>query len=334
MTLHYGENLASCPLKHLIMLAPANHGSALAHLGKSRLGRIRAMTQGIEPGVRVLDWLELGSDASWALNEAWLRYDCVRAGIYPFTLIGQSLDRRFYDHLNSYTGEPGSDGVVRVAAANMNYGLIRLRQRGDALEPVRTERSPRTAFGVLPGLAHSGGEMGIIASVTAAKAAAHPAAQWVLKCLGVASAADYAAVADRLAQVTGETQKRQRVEVVEKITGTRKFITSRYAMVVFRMVDDRGNALSDYDLFITGGPRYSPDDLPPGFYVDRQRNTTWTATFCGEDWGRRAWRDGSDSGWSRGPNRAPTTWCTTGPWSGNPTSRLSLTCSGPTKPSW
>ena len=43
-------------------------------------------------------------------------------------------------------------------------------------------------------------------------------------------------------------------------------------MLVFRFVDDRGEVLSDYDLFITGGPKYSPDDLPEGFFVDRQRN--------------------------------------------------------------
>ena len=43
-------------------------------------------------------------------------------------------------------------------------------------------------------------------------------------------------------------------------------------MLIFRFIDDRGDVLTDYDLYITGGPHYSPDDLPPGFFVDRQRN--------------------------------------------------------------
>jgi hypothetical protein len=43
-------------------------------------------------------------------------------------------------------------------------------------------------------------------------------------------------------------------------------------MLVFRFIDDRGSLLTDYDLYLTGGPDYSPDDLPPGFFVDRQRN--------------------------------------------------------------
>jgi triacylglycerol esterase/lipase EstA (alpha/beta hydrolase family) len=64
MDLYYRDRLDQCPLSHLIMLAPANHGSALAQLGKSRLSRIKHFFQGVEPGQRVLDWLELGSDES------------------------------------------------------------------------------------------------------------------------------------------------------------------------------------------------------------------------------------------------------------------------------
>jgi len=36
----YLESEKSCPMSHLIMLAPANFGSALAQLGKGRLSRI------------------------------------------------------------------------------------------------------------------------------------------------------------------------------------------------------------------------------------------------------------------------------------------------------
>ncbi|MBK7031601.1 MAG: hypothetical protein IPH45_21470 [Bacteroidales bacterium] len=45
------------PLSHLIMLAPANFGSALARLGKSRLSRIKAWFEGVEPGQEFLNWL-------------------------------------------------------------------------------------------------------------------------------------------------------------------------------------------------------------------------------------------------------------------------------------
>lgn len=272
MTLFHASNLSACPLKHLIMLAPANHGSALAQLGKCTLGRLKSLTEGVEPGVRVLDWLELGSDASWRLNEAWLDYDCVTAGVYPVVLTGQTIDRALYDHLNSYTGEPGSDGVVRAAAANMNYSFLRLRQTDQELEVDFSKRRLRCAFGVLPGLAHSGEKIGIIRSVTMKNAAQHPTVKWVLRCLAVASAADYEKLADDLDQLTIDTQKSERVELQKKFFGTKRYYTSRYAMLVFRLIDDRGDILNDYDLFITGGPKYSPDDLPPGFFIDRQRN--------------------------------------------------------------
>jgi hypothetical protein len=120
--LYFRGKLGKCPMQHLVMLAPANHGSALAQLGKSRLSRMKFFAQGVQPGTGVLDWLELGSDQSWALNTSWLDYDCVGGGMYVFVLTGQTIDRACYDNLNSYTGEAGSDGVVRVAAANMNYG--------------------------------------------------------------------------------------------------------------------------------------------------------------------------------------------------------------------
>ena len=43
-----------------------------------------------------------------------------RMSQFLFVLIGDRPDRALYDHLNSYTGEDGSDGVVRIAAANLN----------------------------------------------------------------------------------------------------------------------------------------------------------------------------------------------------------------------
>ena len=70
ITLYHGEDLAACPLSHLVMLAPANHGSALAQLGKRRLSRLKSfVVDGVEPGAGVLDWLELGSQQAWDLNQ-------------------------------------------------------------------------------------------------------------------------------------------------------------------------------------------------------------------------------------------------------------------------
>lgn len=275
MDLYFKNNLAKCPLSHLIMLSPANHGSALAQLGKSRLGRIKSFFEGVEPGQLVLDWLELGSDMSWQLNESWLDYDCTAHGIYPFVLTGQKIDRQFYDAVNSYTGEAGSDGVIRVAASNMNYSLLKLHQEGnngENLVVANMIRSKPMAFGVLPGCAHSGKNSGIIRSVTMANAATHPTAIWVLKCLQVKNRESYNKVTKELEQLTTETQINEHIETVKTLIYKRDFIANRYSMIIFRLIDDRGNHLLDYDLYLTAGPKFSEQALPTGFFVDRQRN--------------------------------------------------------------
>lgn len=276
MDLYFKNNLAQCPLSHLIMLAPANHGSALAQLGKSRLGRIKSFFEGVEPGQHILDWLELGSDMCWQLNESWLDYDCIAHGIYPFVLTGQKIDRQLYDTLNSYTGEAGSDGIVRVAATNMNYSLLKLHQEGnngENLVVAKMMRSHPTAFGVLPGVSHSGKNMGIIRSITMANAATHPTALWVLRCLQVTTRSAYITLAKELDKVTQNTQKNEHIESVNTLIFQRKYITNRYSMITFRLIDDRGNHLTDYDLYLTAGPQYNEEALPKGFFVDRQRNT-------------------------------------------------------------
>ena len=272
MDLYYRTRLDRCPLSHLVMLAPANHGSALAQLGKGRLSRMKFFFQGAEPGQRVLDWLEMGSEGSWDLNTSWLDYDCVAAGLYPFVLTGQSIDRKMYDALNSYTDEAGSDGVVRVAGANMNYSLLRLSQDGSTLKVDKILRTVPTAIGVLPGLSHSGEEMGIIRSVTLDRGSSHPTSQWVLRCLRVGSSTAYRQVSNDLAVLTEKTQKAEQTEKVKSFFGSRTYRNNRHSMVVFRVTDDRGNVLTDYDLFLTAGPNYDENALPPGFFVDRQRN--------------------------------------------------------------
>jgi hypothetical protein len=272
MDLFFRDKLDRCPLSHLVMLAPANHGSALAQLGKAAVSKVKFFLEGVQPGLGVLDWLELGSTESWDLNFRWLDAR-VPKGLYVFVLVGQTIDRKLYDVLNSYTDEQGSDGVVRVASANLNYGLVSLVQGGDGLQLKKQLRAPKTAFGVVPGRSHSGTNLGIMASVAPADDGSHPTVAWVLRCLAVSSAAAYTRVSAALDELTAKTQadERSRTET-ELFLIKRKFITDRYSMLVCRLTDDRGNQLNDYDLMFTAGPEYDPNHLPPGFFVDRQRN--------------------------------------------------------------
>ncbi len=287
----YLDRQAPCPMSHLVMLAPANFGSALAQLGKTRLSRVKAWFQHVQPGTGVLDWLELGSPESWDLNRAWIgaAADVVEtSGVFPFVLTGQTIDRKLYDHIVSYTGEAGSDGVVRVAAANLNAAYVRLEQEpwtlasGKLAAPklVAAERvtAPPTAFKIVAGRAHSGSNIGIIRSVKD-DGKPHPTVTAVLRCFEVSSIAEYEAL--RLA-FDGEntvTQEAERVDVETSVVvrGT-VYYTDRYSMVVFRLRDDYGGAISAFDLKLTATPatrpdrKPTPDLLPQGFFQDRQCN--------------------------------------------------------------
>lgn len=291
------RGLRKCPLSHLVMLAPANFGSALAQLGKARVARLKAWFEGVEPGSGVLDWLELGSPDSWALNSKWIftseRSVGVR-GLFPFVITGQSIDRRLYDNLNNYTGESGSDGVVRVAATNLNSTHVKLLQqtpkrvaRGSrkfsapTLDLDKTVTSPRTAMRVVAGKSHSGNRQGIMRSIVRAKGEAKDdeTVQTILSCLKVRSKADYTRLCDKFDAATERVQKDEQLEIIPPrgIFGrVRHFFHDRYSMVIFRLQDHQGYTLEDFDLILTAareGETPSPNRLPKQFLADRQRNT-------------------------------------------------------------
>lgn len=268
---YYGPtHLAQLPLRHLVMLAPANHGSALAVLGKERVGRIKAWFSGVEPGQRVLDWLSLGSEGQWKLNEDYLDYHYADDNFFPFVLTGQGIDNQFYDFLNSYLVEPGSDGVVRVAGANMNYRHFTIKQNQEVVrqDPMtyrlvenqdRPVRVPKPVpIRVYADYSHSGKKMGIMASVTPGANPPQPVVDDILRCLQVENWASYQQRAEGIAELTTVAQRGQ----------------DRYAMIIFNIHDDRGNrfAKDDFDVFLLAGSDYQPEMLPKGFFVDRQMN--------------------------------------------------------------
>lgn len=259
-------------LSHLIMLAPANHGSSLAQLGKGRLSRIKAFFESVEPGQKILDWLELGSEEQWALNTDWLNFDGPAQGLFPFVLTGQSIDRKLYDHLNSYTGEPGSDGVVRVAAANLNYDFVRLHQQPDGgLKLVDSKRSAATAMTILPALSHTGSVSGIMQSVSLDNA--HPTVDAILACLAVQNEAEYADLCSSFSRNSERVQNSERVDRWRSLGRDYTAPNPPHSMICFRVVDDQGWLVEDYDLAFTAGEDASPDLLPQGVFRDRQRNS-------------------------------------------------------------
>lgn len=287
-----------CPMSHLIMLAPANFGSALAQLGKGRLSRIKSWADNVEPGEGVLDWLELGSPESWQLNMDWLDYAVTTSGqnpVFPFVLTGQSIDRSLFDHVNSYTGEIGSDGVVRAASANLNTQYVKLVQAKpqlikDGERPAyeapklrlsnKDEKvSQRTAFRLVEGVAHSGEEMGILRSIKKSRKT-HPTVSAILDCISVSNGTEYRKLCDAFDAETLQVQKDELVEKENRfLLPDHYFIHDPHSMVIFRVMDDRGYIVKDLDLLLTAGPENSPNHLPEGFFRDRQANKRHAGTL-------------------------------------------------------
>lgn len=120
-----------CPVRNLLMLAPANFGSALAHKGRSLVGRLfkGGFKNGFQVGEEMLHALELGSSFQWDLaqRDLFVPEGAARANAFygpdavrPFVITGTHPYKGFGRDL---VNENGSDGTVRVAAANLNaYG--------------------------------------------------------------------------------------------------------------------------------------------------------------------------------------------------------------------
>jgi hypothetical protein len=261
-------------LSHLVMLAPANFGSALAQLGKGVLGRLKSWFDGVQPGQRVLDWLELGSAESLSLNLDHIHGpDPVAGGHYLFVLIGDRPDRALYDHLNSYTGEDGSDGVVRIAAANLNARHAVLTIPGkvtagtvDTLS-LNLQQGPRSAFKLMADASHSGSTHGILQS------AAAPTIDAILRCLKVRTAADYTALSTAF---DSENAQRDANKVELDPAGPfspRVHIHDPRSMLIVRLADEAGEPLTGAGFLFTAGPQASPDMMPDDFMIDRQANS-------------------------------------------------------------
>jgi hypothetical protein len=279
-----------CPMSHLVMLAPANYGSALAQLGKGRISRMKFWLGGVEPGQGVLDWLELGSAESWKLNTDWIFSDGSQIGpkgVFPFVLTGEYIDRAFYDNLNTYTGELGSDGVVRVAAANLCGTYLRLDQEtpqpgkkvgvvADKLHVGEFRQAPCTALRLIAGKSHSGKNMGIMRSVKEAPTdqSSQDTVNSILACLQVETEKQYQDLCTRFEAESQTIQQQELLEVeIHFLRSATYFFHDRYSMVIFRVQDEEGHPVLDFDLILTAGPNADPNHLPVGFFADKQRNS-------------------------------------------------------------
>lgn len=287
--MYYNNSPKTCPMSHLVMLAPANYGSALAQLGKGKLSRLKSWYDGVEPGQGVLNWLEQGSSEAWTLNKKWIlegENQIGDTGVFPFVITGQDIDRKLYDNLNSYTGELGSDGVVRNALANLQARIIQLEQSTPVkgtdgtfltgkLEMKTIKEAVPTPFRIVSGKSHSGVDMGIMGSVKkeVTDTASSETVNAIFDCFNVKNRKEYDALVTKFQNDTVLVQKKDQVEIAPGFLKNRVYIHDRYSIVIFRIKDTDGRAVTDFDLILTAGKDNDPNHLPEGFFIDRQANS-------------------------------------------------------------
>jgi pimeloyl-ACP methyl ester carboxylesterase len=147
------------PIKHFLMLAPANFGSPLAHKGRAFYGRIlKGWNNAFQTGTKILKGLELGSPYTWQLAEKDL-FSRARwygaQGILATVLVGNTG----YKGVRAAANEDGSDGTVRISTANLNAVKMNVDYARNPHNPWMEITDPsihnQTAFAILDGDTHA-----------------------------------------------------------------------------------------------------------------------------------------------------------------------------------
>jgi hypothetical protein len=226
---HYREVYAEHrALENVIFLAAPHFGSRLAHHGRSMIA------QGLylgDTGKRVLEALELGSEFLWDVNEWWLdERNWKQKGIRPFNLTGDRANKDIFKSKIFPAGyEEGSDMVVRVASANLNFKRFVLE--GKTLSFRETGRIEGVPFGALAAYTHSEEQHGIMNSITRNSTREnHQALRLIIDCLRVSNDQEYAAMYQTLGQITAATRR----------------IRPGFAQLDFRFRDEQGRPVDDY----------------------------------------------------------------------------------------
>ncbi len=162
---YYKDKINDCPIKRLIMLAPANFGSPLAHRGKSFIGALmkgrREADNFAEVGRQILDGLELGSQYQWDMAHR----DLITKKPYFHSRQIQTsvfVGAEAYSGITGLFNKPGTDGTVVIAGCNLNSAKLTLdfskpKNKSYQYTPYdwQYEDPPADfAFAVLPGLNH------------------------------------------------------------------------------------------------------------------------------------------------------------------------------------
>lgn len=236
---YYNDRIEDCPVKRIVMLAPANFGSPLAHRGKSFLGRLVKgrwkVGDFLEVGRRLLNGLELASPYQWELAHRDLFYP--QKTFYQRDRIQLTILTGIEDYagIRGWVNKPGTDGTVVIAGSSMDSVKLNL-DFSDSDAPYRWQKTKTAndyAFGVLEGLDHGTitsefekGEGEIIDLTTEA--------------LSISSQEQFSEFRSKIKEITDVTYS--------KNAGRSHNKYSRYQQFIIRAVDDHDIGIRDYTI--------------------------------------------------------------------------------------
>ncbi|HKR06907.1 MAG TPA: alpha/beta hydrolase [Bacteroidia bacterium] len=234
---YYGHRPDQCPVKRIVMLAPANFGSPLAERGKSFLGQIFKgrwkIGDFLEVGQQILDGLELASPFQWSLthNDLLMEHSYYSCDKIQVTVLVGIKD---YDGLRGWVNKPGTDGTVMISGTALSTVKLLLdfslpKNDEGGYDPVKWDFSKSAcdfSFGVLQGLNH-----GTI--VDEAGKDNTEVSQLMIRALR--------------ADKDGFVQLKKDLEgITEKTYGAEK--KPKFQQFVLRTIDDFGMQISDYSV--------------------------------------------------------------------------------------
>lgn len=255
----------SCPLKRLIMLAPANYGSKLASMGQSMLGRIvKGWKNWFHTGKEMLNALELASPFQWELarrdlftpeaeTAAHSPYGADR--VMPFVITGS---HPYPDGLRKIVNENGSDGTVRVAAANLNVHGMTIDFASNEDDPKfipwkkRHSDELRFPFAVLPDRSHGSIIEPLDGDIKSAQPYRDRLGELILSALRCKSKVQYNELSMEWDQISEETaalatdQKKLSDVFLGQLPAPEFF--HQYMQIVVRVEDDHGEEVRDFFL--------------------------------------------------------------------------------------
>lgn len=236
---YYSHRIDECPVKRIVMLAPANFGSPLAHRGKSFLGRLVKgrwkIGDFLEVGRQLLNGLELASPYQWELAH----YDIfgVESSYYNRNQIQLTILTGIKDYAGArgWVNKPGTDGTIVIAGAPLNTVKLKL-DFSDSEVPYKWEEIKTAVdfcFGVLPDLDH-GSIVGKFEEESA------DITDILVKALTLENQDQFAAFQKELKKLTDQTYEHYQKEDSDKY--------SLYQQFIIHGIDDHGTPVSDFTL--------------------------------------------------------------------------------------